>query len=141
LLDGNSFNTASDLNNYLDKLKEQFSQLGFEPELASIFVKRYGDKMDMIIELLDNDIEENDKMDILLKAEIKYGISHEMIFFPTDFIQRQTGMLWFDRQRCLLKKDLILEAFAFEFVWDEKKISLERMKLDQLLDSVLDFND
>jgi glycerol-3-phosphate dehydrogenase len=141
LLDGNSFNTASDLNNYLDKLKEQFSQLGFEPELASIFVKRYGDKMDMIIELLDDDIEENDKMDMLLKAEIKYGISHEMIYFPTDFIQRQTGMLWFDRPLCLLKKNLILEAFAFEFVWDEKKISLERMKLDQLLDSVLDFND
>ena len=141
LLDGNSFNAASDLNNYLDKLKEQFSHLGFEPELASIFLQRYGDKMDMIIALIDDDIEENDKMDILLKAEIKYGISHEMIYFPTDFIQRQTGMLWFDRQRCLLKKDLILEVFAFEFVWDEKKISLERMKLDQLLDSVLDYKD
>jgi glycerol-3-phosphate dehydrogenase len=141
LLDGNSFNVASDLNNYLDKLKEQFSHLGFEPELASIFVQRYGDKMDMIIALIDDDIEENDKMDILLKAEIKYGISHEMIYFPTDFIQRQTGMLWFDRQRCLLKKDLILEVFAFEFVWDLKKISLERMKLDQLLDSVLDYKD
>ena len=141
LLDGNSFNTASDLNNYLDKLKEQFSQLGFEPELASIFVKRYGDKMDMIIELLDDDIEENDKMDMLLKAEIKYGISHEMIYFPTDFIQRQTGMLWFDRPLCLLKKNLILETFALEFEWDERKISLEKMKLDQLLDSVLDFKD
>jgi len=141
MLDGNSFNAASDLNNYLDKLKEQFSHLGFEPELASIFVQRYGDKMDMIIALIDDNIEENDKMDILLKAEIKYGISHEMIYFPTDFIQRQTGMLWFDRQRCLLKKDLILEVFAFEFVWDEKKISLERMKLDQLLDSVLDYKD
>jgi len=141
LLDGNSFNIASDLNNYLDKLKEQFSQLGFEPELASIFVKRYGDKMDMIIELLDDDIEENDKMDMLLKAEIKYGISHEMIYFPTDFIQRQTGMLWFDRPLCLLKKNLILETFALEFEWDERKISLEKMILDQLLDSVLDFKD
>ena len=28
-----------------------------------------------------------------------------------------------------------------EFQWDEKKISLERIKLDHLLDSVLDFKD
>jgi glycerol-3-phosphate dehydrogenase len=141
LLDGNSFNTASELNNYLVKLKEQFSQLGFEPELASIFIKRYGDKIDMIIGLLDDDLNVNEKIDILLKAEIKYGISHEMIYFPTDFIQRQTGMLWFDRPLCLMKKNLILEVFALEFEWDEKKITLEEMKLDQLLDSVLDFKD
>lgn len=141
LLDGNSFESESDLNNYLFRLKEQFSHLGFDPELAFVYVKRYGDKMDIIMGLLDNEINAIEKMDTLLKAEIKYGISHEMIHSPTDFIQRQTGMLWFDRPMCLLKKNLILEVFAFEFEWDEKKISLEGMKLDQLLDSVLDFKD
>jgi glycerol-3-phosphate dehydrogenase len=141
LLDGNSFNSASDLNSYLVILKEQFSHLGLEPEVASILMKRYGDKMDKMIGLLSDNLNVNDNIEWLLEAEIKYGISHEMIYFPTDFIQRQTGMLWFDRPTCLLKKEFILSVFALEFKWDNNKVTQERLKLDQLLVSTLDFKE
>ena len=141
LLDGNSFKSESELSQYLINLKKQFSHLGFEPELAAIFMKRYGDKMDIITGLLDVNLNHADKMEWLIEAEIKYGIYHEMIYFPTDFIQRQTGMLWFNRPLCILKKNFIVDIFALEFQWDEKKISLEKKKLDQLLDSVLEFKD
>jgi glycerol-3-phosphate dehydrogenase len=141
LLDGNSFKSESELNNYLVNLKKQFSDLGFEPKLASIFLKRYGDKMENMIGLLMDKVNVHDKMEWLLEAEIKYGILYEMIYFPTDFIQRQTGMLWFDRPTCVLKKEFILTIFAHEFHWDNNKLSQERLKLDQLLDSSLDFKD
>jgi glycerol-3-phosphate dehydrogenase len=141
LLDGNSFKSESELSHYLVNLKEQFSQLGFEPELASIFMKRYGDKMDIITGLLDVNLNMVDKIEWLLETEIKYGIYYEMIYSPTDFIQRQTGMLWFNRPLCILKKKFIIDIFALEFQWDENKISLETEKLDHLLDSVLDFKD
>jgi glycerol-3-phosphate dehydrogenase len=141
LLDGNSFNSASEFNSYLVRLKEQFSHLGLEPEVASIFIKRYGDKMDKMIGLLNDNYKVNDNIEWLLETEIKYGISHEMIYFPTDFIQRQTGMLWFDRPTCVLKKDFILTVFALEFKWDNNKLTQERLKLDQLLVSTLDFKD
>jgi glycerol-3-phosphate dehydrogenase len=141
LLDGNSFNSASEFNSYLVRLKEQFNHLGLEPEVASIFIKRYGDKMDKMMGLLSDNLNRNDNIEWLLETEIKYGISHEMIYFPTDFIQRQTGMLWFDRPTCVLKKDFILTVFALEFKWDNNKLSQERLKLDQLLVSTLDFKD
>lgn len=141
LLDGNSFNSASEFNSYLVRLKEQFNHLGLEPESASIFMKRYGDKMDKMMGLLSDNLNRNDNIEWLLETEIKYGISHEMIYFPTDFIQRQTGMLWFDRPTCVLKKDFILTVFALEFEWDNNKLSQERLKLDQLLVSTLDFKD
>ena len=141
LLDGNSFNSASEFNSYLVRLKEQFNHLGLEPEVASIFIKRYGDKMDKMMGLLIDNLNGNDNIEWLLETEIKYGISHEMIYFPTDFIQRQTGMLWFDRPTCVLKKDFILSVFALEFKWDNNKLSQERLKLDQLLVSTLDFKD
>ena len=141
LLDGNSFNSASEFNSYLVRLKEQFNHLGIEPEVASIFIKRYGDKMDKMMGLLSDNLNGNDNIEWLLETEIKYGISHEMIYFPTDFIQRQTGMLWFDRPTCVLKKDFILTVFALEFKWDNNKLSQERLKLDQLLVSTLDFKD
>ncbi|MFN6022007.1 MAG: glycerol-3-phosphate dehydrogenase/oxidase [Bacteroidota bacterium] len=141
LLDGNSFKSESELSQYLINLKKQFSHLGFEPELAAIFMKRYGDKMDIITGLLDVNLNHADKMEWLIEAEIKYGIYHEMIYFPNDFIQRQTGMLWFNRPLCILKKNFIVDIFALEFQWDEKKISLEKKKLDHLLDSVLEFKD
>jgi glycerol-3-phosphate dehydrogenase len=141
LLEGNSFKSESDLYNYIVKAKDLFTDLDFEPNLAPVLIKRYGDKIDIIIDLIVNKLNVNDKMECLLEAEIKYGIYHEMIYFPTDFIQRQTGMLWFDRPLCISKKYFILDVFALEFQWDDKIKSLERKKLDQLLDTVLDFKD
>jgi len=141
LLEGNSFKSESDLYNYIVKAKDLFTDLDFEPNLAPVLIKRYGDKIDIIIDLIVNKLNVNDKMECLLEAEIKYGIYHEMIYFPTDFVQRQTGMLWFDRPLCISKKYFILDVFALEFQWDDKIKSLERKKLDQLLDTVLDFKD
>jgi glycerol-3-phosphate dehydrogenase len=141
LLEGNSFKSESDLYNYIVKVKDLFTDLDFEPNLAPVLIKRYGDKIDIIIDLIVNKLNVNDKMECLLEAEIKYGIYHEMIYFPTDFVQRQTGMLWFDRPLCISKKYFILDVFALEFQWDDKIKSLERKKLDQLLDTVLDFKD
>ena len=141
LLEGNSFKSESDLYNYIVKAKDLFTDLDFEPNLAPVLIKRYGDKIDIIIDLIVNKPNVNDKMECLLEAEIKYGIYHEMIYFPTDFVQRQTGMLWFDRPLCISKKYFILDVFALEFQWDDKIKSLERKKLDQLLDTVLDFKD
>lgn len=141
LLEGNSFKSESDLYNYIVKAKDLFTDLDFEPNLAPVLIKRYGDKIDIIIDLIVNKLNVNDKMECLLEAEIKYGIYHEMIYFPTDFVQRQTGMLWFDRPLCNSKKNFILDVFALEFQWDDKIKSLERKKLDQLLDTVLDFKD
>ena len=141
LLEGNSFKSESDLYNYIVKVKDLFTDFDFEPNLAPVLIKRYGDKIDIIIDLIVNKPNVNDKMECLLEAEIKYGIYHEMIYFPTDFVQRQTGMLWFDRPLCISKKNFILDVFALEFQWDDKIKSLERKKLDQLLDTVLDFKD
>ena len=141
LLEGNSFKSESDLYNYIVKAKDLFTDLDFEPNLAPVLIKRYGDKIDIIIDLIVNKPNVNDKMECLLEAEIKYGIYHEMIYFPTDFVQRQTGMLWFDRPLCNSKKNFILDVFALEFQWDDKIKSLERKKLDQLLDTVLNFKD
>ena len=141
LLEGNSFKSESDLYNYIVKAKDLFTDLDFEPNLAPVLIKRYGDKIDIIIDLIVNKPNVNDKMECLLEAEIKYGIYHEMICFPTDFVQRQTGMLWFDRPLCNSKKNFILDVFALEFQWDDKIKSLERKKLDQLMDTVLDFKD
>ncbi len=141
LLEGNSFKSESDLYNYIVKVKDLFTDLDFEPNLAPVLIKRYGDKIDIIIDLIVNKPNVNDKIECLLEAEIKYGIYHEMIYFPTDFVQRQTGILWFDRPLCISKKNFILDVFALEFQWDDKKISLERNKLDHLLDTVLDFKD
>jgi hypothetical protein len=50
-------------------------------------------------------------------------------------------MLWFDRPTCLLKKEFILSVFALEFKWDNNKVTQERLKLDQLLVSTLDFKE
>lgn len=141
LLDGNSFISELELSNYVAYFEVQFIKLGFVPELASVLIRRYGDKIDKIIGLLNDGLNVKDRMDRLLEAEIKYGILYEMVCFPSDFIQRQTGFLWFDRPTCVLKKEFILTVFAQEFKWDNDRLLGERFKLDQLIDSSLDFKD
>lgn len=137
LLAGNTFQTEIEFNSFLDNLKFRFHQLGLDEYLAGSYLKRYGDKIMILLNYMDK--KELSIRERLLLAEIKYGIHHEMIYFPNDFIQRQTGDLWFNRLACITNKRLILSAFAAEFLWNEEKLKAETLKFDNLLASALDF--
>jgi glycerol-3-phosphate dehydrogenase len=137
LLAGNTFQTEKEFNSFLDILKFRFYQLGLDEYLAGCYLKRYGDKIMILLNYMDE--KELSIRAKLLLAEIKYGIHHEMIYFPNDFIQRQTGDLWFNRLVCISYKQLILSAFAAEFLWNEEKLKAETLKFDNLLASALDF--
>jgi len=136
-LAGNSFQSEKDFISYLANLKTRFQQLGLDENLAESYLKRYGNKIMILLSYLEkidfNGIEK------LLVAEIKYGICHEMIYFPIDFIQRQTGMLWFNRLACIQNKQLILSIYASEFSWNDEKLKMETFKFDNLIGSALDF--
>jgi len=116
-LAGNSFETAQDLENYVLSCQESFRVLQINPALAERYVRRYGDRLNQILDDLDWSLQPEDA---LLSAEIRYGIHREMVLFPTDFIQRQTGMVWYEKNRCLEKKNLIFDVFTKEMQWDEK---------------------
>jgi glycerol-3-phosphate dehydrogenase len=136
-LAGNSFSTEMELADYLTELTGRWMHLGLDPQLVESYLKRYGDRITHLLSYL----KEGEKYQIedLIVAEIKYGIHHEMIQFPVDFLQRQTGMIWFNKTLCLQHKEVILSIFSSEFCWNNDKLNLESSKFDALLQSVLDF--
>jgi glycerol-3-phosphate dehydrogenase len=136
-LAGNSFPSEKDFFIYLENLKIKFHQLGLDKNLAESYLKRYGDKIMILLSYLEEN--EHTNSEKLLLAEIKYGIYKEMIFFPADFLQRQTGMLWFNKSACEANKQLILAFFSREFSWNEVKIKSELIKFDELMATTLDF--
>jgi glycerol-3-phosphate dehydrogenase len=138
-LSGNSFKNEKELSIFLDKLKNQFLNYGLDDSLAAHYLRRYGDKVEIFLSFLAVNNENKSIIENLLEAEIKYGVFCEMIYFPTDFIQRQTGYLWFNRERCLTHKTFILDIFANIFSWNEERYNVESLKYDRVLHNTIDF--
>jgi len=138
-LSGNSFKSEQDLNVFLDNLKNQFHNYGLDESLAASYLRRYGDKAAVFLTYLDVKNEKKSAVEKLLEAEIKYGVFHEMVFFPADFIQRQTGYLWFNRDLCLTYRTFIVDIYANLFSWSKENYKVESIKYDLLLNNAIDF--
>lgn len=137
-LTGNSFTTEEEYFKFLNNLKSKFQQVGLDENLSECYLKRYGDKILKLLDFLEDKYKiQNER---LLVAEIKYGIKYEMILYPTDFLQRQTSMIWFNRSECFNYKHLILSIFTNEFSWDEEKLKMETLNYEHLVSSTLDFH-
>ncbi len=101
-------------------------------------VHRYGRQTDLIFKRFQQ-IPEEDTQLRLAKAELWYGIHHEMVVKPLDFFERRTGRLYFDPFELDHLKDPILKEFADYFNWDKNTFVLEREHLEKAFKEITEF--
>ncbi|WP_240491678.1 glycerol-3-phosphate dehydrogenase/oxidase [Flavivirga aquatica] len=69
----------------------------------------------------------------LIRAELWYGIHHEMTNSLADFFVRRTGRLYFNLPSVKKHQQVILEDFANYLNWNQERINSEREKLNLLI--------
>ena len=123
---------------YVKDILPRWLAYGFNQTEIKALVHRYGRQTDQIFEKFEQ-IAETDAQLRLAKAELWYGIHHEMVIKPLDFFERRTGRLYFDPFQLNQLKEPILKEFANYFNWDNDTLVLEREHLEKAFKEITEF--
>ena len=123
---------------YVNKILPEWKAYGFDKTEIKSLVHRYGRQTDLIQKYF-TEIKETNPQIRLARAELKFGIEHEMILKPLDFFERRSGRLFFDPGTLKILKDPILKDFAEYFSWDKKTMSDEQKILETAFDRITKF--
>lgn len=127
------FKKSKHVNKYIDEVFGRIKPDGFTKHDAWFLVTNYGKQTETILEtyasLKDEDIHIR-----MAKAELRFGIDHEMVQNPMDFFIRRTGRLYFDIDSVRNLMEPLLEEFKTIFKADEKQLSEWKAELNKQID-------
>ncbi len=115
-----------------NKMKEAMNEGITGPE-AEKLILRYGSNVDELFSIIRQLKREpsDDHLPLSIRAQIIYGIEHEMCVTPSDFFIRRTGMLYFDIAEVKSIKFAVLKYMQSLMFWnsdetDRYEVELER---------------
>ncbi|RKN65120.1 glycerol-3-phosphate dehydrogenase/oxidase [Paenibacillus ginsengarvi] len=80
------------------------------------------------------------KVDLrLLEAELRYATMHEMTVSASDFLQRRTGLVTFDRKRAETLVDPVVSLMARLLGWSAEEEESERQQVQEAIHQVTTF--
>lgn len=79
--------------------------------------------------------------DLLLRAEVVYGVRHEMVTSLSDFLVRRTGRLYFERPKVAQMLSVFEAELARQFGWDESAVRRQHAEIEDEMAEVIRFRD
>lgn len=139
-LPGGNFSNTDEVNRYRHQLAEQLNEFRISGEEAANLVHLFGRQAEEIVERIKQiDDEQPEKR--LLKALVLFCIECEMAVHPMDFINRRTGMLYFNYPRAVHFASYITECFAEKCLWDVETKERYQTMVTRELQEPLIFHD
>ncbi|WP_346881731.1 glycerol-3-phosphate dehydrogenase/oxidase [uncultured Algibacter sp.] len=136
-----SLKNSHEVNLYQKELEKKLLELGVSDNYhAWYFCTTYGKQSDTIINK-SKDFENNDALERLIRAELWYGIHHEMTNNVTDFFVRRTGRLYFDIPSVKKYTKIITEDCANYLDWNTERIASEKEALETLIQDATTYYD
>ena len=112
-------------------LKKGFSEQDYK-YFAWYLTTTYGKNTALILEKIDFFIN-GSSLENLIRAELWYCIHYEMTNSLADFFVRRTGRLYFHISSISQYYAIVIKDFKKYLNWDEKRVILEKEKMDMLL--------
>jgi len=143
-LTGGKFNHYEELLHLSKSALLEFLHFDITEELVKEYFYRYGTNtpklFNIMKELISNETNEHKEFkQIAAAAEILYTMEHEMVVRLTDFFDRRTGYLLFNRNMIPEIIDVVIAHFSKELNLSEKQIELEKQLLNYEFHKRLDF--
>ncbi|MEK3728715.1 glycerol-3-phosphate dehydrogenase/oxidase [Lysinibacillus sp. FSL W8-0953] len=89
-------------------------KLGLSEEEAKFLTQHYGSNVDIVFNYVK---EGHPVLPSWLYAQLMYGIHHEMVVHPNDFMVRRTGYMFFQMAIVKQYKEAILDEMAKQLNW------------------------
>ncbi|NHF58840.1 glycerol-3-phosphate dehydrogenase/oxidase [Flavobacteriaceae bacterium TP-CH-4] len=115
------FKKFKHVTKYIDEVYERIKLDGFEKYTAWFLVTNYGKQTEAILDTYAS-LNDTDNAIRLAKAELRFGINHEMVQNPMDFFIRRTGRLYFDIDSVRSLMEPLLEEFKVIYKVDDAQL-------------------
>jgi len=124
---------AKEVSLYTNQIAKQLADLKIEdPYYAWYLVSTYGKQTDLIISKINYFLNDNLE-ECMIRAELWYGVHHEMVNGLSDFFVRRTGRLYFDIDSVHKYRSMVEEDIVKYLKWDEVRLKSENDYLNLLL--------
>jgi len=100
-------------------------ELGLSRAQADALVQRYGNNVEEVFRLIPTmqEAAEQYHTDVSVIASLQYGIEHEMVVRPLDFLNRRSSSMNFDRPSARLWMEPVIRYLSDQFNWDEATLA------------------
>jgi len=124
-----AFTTLAEVSPFVDSVRRRLHDQS--ETMARYLVEIYGRQVDDILTLAGQIKDESGLA--LLRAELQFGIQHELVVSLADFFVRRTGMLYFDIQRLHRWRMAAADVMQTALAWDDTRKLRELKQLDDLV--------
>jgi len=136
---GNDFKKFKHVKKYIAQVQEQLQADGFVKYDAWYLVTTYGNQTESILELYAK-IKGAKPKERMIRAEVQFAITHEMVLNPLDFFIRRTGRLYFDIDSVRKYKAAVFEEFQKAYNYSTEEMEAFSTELDAQLKEHSDFS-
>lgn len=137
-LAGNNFTSANDVRNYIMAMRKRLQPHNFSVTEARGLVETYGKQADMIAKYFEENHTDGVAPGLsMLKAQLWFGVHHEMVFTLEDFFVRRTGLLYFDIEAVRTWKTDIAEALQAYLGWTDTRKESELAIINKHLEEAV----
>lgn len=122
--------------NFYDYIKNKAKvgeSLGFSYEEALALTSKYGTNVDDVFTHTKTYNKIKDKLPLSLYAELHYSIEKEMVYTPSDFFIRRTGLLYFDISAVQKYKEAVIDIMSERIGYSENEKFIYKTQLDQFI--------
>ncbi|MEO0573154.1 MAG: glycerol-3-phosphate dehydrogenase/oxidase [Bacteroidota bacterium] len=118
---GNSFKKSKHVKKYINEIHERIKADGFSNYDAWYLVTTYGKQTEKILEAYQGFKNEEASLR-MIRAELKFGVEHEMVTNPMDFFIRRTGRLYFDIDSVRAHLTPVLDDLQKAYGYDDAQL-------------------
>ncbi|MGE8001942.1 glycerol-3-phosphate dehydrogenase/oxidase [Lysinibacillus sp. NPDC093216] len=114
-------------------------QYGLNYDEAKQLVQKYGTNVDALYNQVKYLHEHGSSMPLALHAMLLYGIEAEMVYTPSDFFIRRTGLLYFDIDAVKRYKQQVIQVMQQHFNYTESQRNTYVAQLEQAIVDATNF--
>lgn len=138
ILPGGDFTEYSEVKKLEAELAGKLGTLNQRGNEATNLVHLYGTQSKTIVEYLEQHQTGEPEQDLVL-AKAWYAVQYEMAITPLDFINRRSGLLYFNHPKMMRNLQAVIAYFASEFNWSNEVKAKQTKVAEQALAEVIRF--
>lgn len=140
-ISGGDVGGSANFDHFVEEKVAEAKKYQIDAKTAEDIAQRYGSNADEIYKIAHTAQYQNSGLPLEIYAELVYGIQNEMVYKPTDFLIRRTGMLYFDIEDVLKYKEAVVDVLAQLLNYDDIQRALFTEELDEAINEARTAND